>query len=287
MRPSVELVELNAASIKTLYEQNIMFSQQTGVVTDPWYRSLAAAMQEYAEDPVQVTGHLCVLCPTLDDIGALLEMVRIPHICKRALVIVAPLTSWRGADERARREMEIDWEEIMAFDAIHLVVGMHDDPQTLFRANVTSAHSVMILSAAAAEDGVSQFKKASGGDTSYARSRMDSALILTALGVFVELHQVHYTLYTLYTTHCTLYTQYTTHCTLYTQYTIHCTLYTQYTLYTVHTIHYTLYTVHTIHYTLYTVHTIHYTLYTVHTIHYTLYTHYRAAPGQAGGGGAE
>jgi hypothetical protein len=129
---------------------------------------------------------MVVLCPTLDDIGALLEMLRIPHMPQRALVIVAPLA--HSVDDRATREMEIDWEEIMAFDEVHLIVGMHDDPQTLFRANLASAHSVMILSTTPPEDGVALIKKASGGDTSYSRSRMDSALVLTAIGVYVELH---------------------------------------------------------------------------------------------------
>jgi hypothetical protein len=142
------------------------------VTTSPWYRSLVDAMQEYEKAPVPVSGHYVVLCPSLDDIGALLEMIRLPHLCKRAVVLVTPIHLLEK--KKDIRETEIDWEEIMAFEEIHLVCGCHDDTNTLYRAAVDKAHAVMIFS-----------NRAETADED--QSFVDSALILTALGVFAEL----------------------------------------------------------------------------------------------------
>jgi hypothetical protein len=138
----------------------------------PWYRPLPEAMQEYEKDAVGVSGHIVVLSPSLDDIGALLEMLRLPHLAERAVVILTPIHVVENKNEL--REMEMDWEEIMQFPHIHLVPGFHDDTNALWRAGVSRAHSAMIFS-----------QRAEGlvADSRF----IDSALITKQLSITAEL----------------------------------------------------------------------------------------------------
>ena len=47
-------------------------------------------MLEYKDRPVEVCGHIVILCTTLDDLGDMLNMMRCSHLPRRPIVVVCP-----------------------------------------------------------------------------------------------------------------------------------------------------------------------------------------------------
>jgi voltage-gated potassium channel Kch len=129
-------------------EDRVLLAQRDAAMQQLHFAiDLSEAVAEHRFLPVEVFGHIVLLCNCLDDLGSMMEMLRLGHLTPRAIVIVCDIETFcAGRGGSAWEDSCEDWSEINFHRDTYLVAGDPSSAETLLRARIADAHSVIVLS---------------------------------------------------------------------------------------------------------------------------------------------